>query len=73
MKIRCPNCSTVMAPKLAPSVMPGVKAQVTCRCGTRCRFTVPGKPKQTEFDRMRSTAFLNDLGMFGVRFPEGRS
>lgn len=51
MIIQCPDCKTKMAPKVAADVKPGVKISVTCRCGTKLRFTNPGKPVDKEAER----------------------
>lgn len=62
MRIRCPDCSTVMDVN-PDGLTPGKKAQVTCRCGTKCRFTVPEPARMTtpDFDR-----WLNNLRTAGL-------
>lgn len=35
-----------MRPKPPAGVREGQKVRVTCRCGTKLRFTMPGRPRQ---------------------------
>lgn len=45
MIIQCPDCETKMRPKPPANTPEGTKVSITCRCGTRLRFRMPGKPK----------------------------
>ena len=45
MIIQCPDCRLKLMPKPPVGTKEGTKVVVKCRCGTRLRFTMPGKPK----------------------------
>lgn len=45
MVIRCPDCKTLMRPKPPEGTKPGAKVGITCRCGARLRFAMPGVPR----------------------------
>lgn len=60
MIVQCPDCRTKMKPKPPAATPEGAKVSITCRCGTKLRFTMPGKPALTESqqrfrDQMRET------------------
>lgn len=51
MILQCPDCQTKMKPKPPADTKLGAKVSVTCRCGSKLRFTMPGKPVNKDFER----------------------
>lgn len=70
MLLQCPDCGRRGRPKPPAGTEPGTKVVVTCKCGTRLRFTMPGTPKPPAPKLPDLTDFQRDV--FGTIFGGGR-